>query len=123
MRFKMKYLERLYRAFLLNTFPALKLRIRKLCRRGSHSPHKKCVINIYHSLGYLSRRQTDDIYLTFSQKIGFDISCKLPLNNLHMSKPVLLKKKCPFPSPLPTPLTHTHKQKKKKKKYSQHAHR
>ena len=40
------------------------------------------IINIYHSLGKFSRRQMDDIFLSFFlyfffQKIGFDISCKL----------------------------------------------
>ena len=33
--------------------------------------------NLYHSLGKFSRRQIDDIFSYFSQKIGFDISCIL----------------------------------------------
>ena len=33
--------------------------------------------NRYNSLGKFSRQQTDDIFLIFFQKIGFDNSCKL----------------------------------------------
>ena len=34
-------------------------------------------LNFYHPMGKFSRRQNDDIFFYFSQKIGFDISCKL----------------------------------------------
>ena len=34
-------------------------------------------INLDHTLGKISRQQTDDIFFLVSQKIGSDISCKL----------------------------------------------
>ena len=34
------------------------------------------LLNLYHSLSRFSRWQTDDVFLTFSKKIGLDISCK-----------------------------------------------
>ena len=34
------------------------------------------LLNLYHSLCWFSRWQTDDVFLTFSKKIGLDISCK-----------------------------------------------
>ena len=42
-------------------------------------------VKLYHSLNKFSIQQTDDIFLIFSQKIGFDISCKL-------SKPIFWEK-------------------------------
>ena len=45
-------------------------------------------------LGKFSRRQWDDIFSLFSQKIGFNISCKLSLwDNLHKTaNPIFLEK-------------------------------
>ena len=48
--------------------------------------------NLYYSLGKFSKQ--NDIFLIFSQKIGFDISCKLsPFgDSLHdMSKPIFIE--------------------------------
>ena len=37
------------------------------------------------SLGIFNKQQIDDIFLIFSQKIGFDISCKLfPMETICM---------------------------------------
>ena len=35
------------------------------------------VLNLFHSMGKFSRWQIDDIFSYFSQKIGFDMSCKV----------------------------------------------
>ena len=46
--------------------------------------------NLYHSLGYFSRRQIDDISIIFSQETGLDISCKLcPLDTICMKCQIL----------------------------------
>ena len=52
--------------------------------------------NLNHSMDKFSKQQTNDIFSYFSQKTGFDISCKLSPNgdNLHeISNPVFWGKK------------------------------
>ena len=43
---------------------------------------------LHHSIGIYIRRQTDNIFLIFSHKIGFDISYKLEDSLQEMSKAI-----------------------------------
>ena len=56
----------------------LKLSVIRPCLRVM-GYYRHSVINLCHSLGSLSRRQTDDILRILPQKTGFDFSCKLSL--------------------------------------------
>ena len=51
-------------------------------------------VNLYHSLGIFSRRQTDNTFSYFTQKTGFDISCKLsPKETICMKCQILFSGK------------------------------